>query len=128
MLATCGLFFDFITGRVTAEQITEQYYNDVVAIATVKEFRTIDLGDGESWSIEDAPTFSLSLASGERRTVTFVNQDYFTGIKSKIVELTQDLDESTRINWVSGAEQVADSAVKAIRYYLRLHKGMSDEQ
>jgi len=123
MLATHGRFFDFITGKVTSEQVTEQYYKDVVSIATVKEFRTITLGvdDSRPLHIEDAPTFSLSLASGERRTVTFVNEDYFLGVREKLGDLT--VDQIRDMNWVREAEQIADNAIRALRSYLRKHKG-----
>src|SRR5690349_18880300 len=78
MLATYGLFYDFITGKCHAEQITEQYYQDVVAITTTHEFRKIPFGVDaqETKYVEDAPTFTLSLASGEHRTVTFVSRKY----------------------------------------------------
>lgn len=86
MLATYGLFYDFVRGKESSEQTTEQYYKDVVAIATTKEFRKISVdSSGQDFIyIDDAPTFTLSLADGEKRTVTFVNEKYFKGIKEKI--------------------------------------------
>ena len=91
MLATYGLFYDFITGKSHGIEITEQYYRDVVSIIITNEFRWIEKnesGQDESKKralyVEDAPTFTLSLASGENRTVTFVNEKYFLEIKEKI--------------------------------------------
>lgn len=127
MLATCGRYFDFINGLSSSEKVTEQYYKDVVAISTTKEFRTIELGeDDESdlkLNIENAPTFSMSLASGEKRTVTFVNQDYFAGISKK---LDIEEDKIKHLGWVSDAAQLADNAIKALRSYLRKHKGANN--
>lgn len=127
MLATYGLFYDFITGKFHAEEITEQYYKDVVAISTTHEFREIALsiGDKESKYVEDAPTFTLSLASGEHRTVTFVSEKYFMEIKEKI-----NLNEADvlRIYWILDAQENANMAVGALRARLRLHKETHDER
>ena len=53
------------------------------------EFRWIEKGesDNKSLYVEDAPTFTLSLASGEQRTVTFVNEKYFLEIKDRSIVL-----------------------------------------
>jgi len=86
MMATYGFFYDFINGKQYAERETEQYYRDVVSIATTKESRQVMLGvDSDEYIlVEDAPTFTLSLPSSEIRTVTFVNQNYFQGIRDKL--------------------------------------------
>jgi len=127
MLATYGLFYDFITGKFHSEEITEQYYKDVVAISTTHEFREIALsiGDKESKYVEDAPTFTLSLASGEHRTVTFVSEKYFMEIKEKI-----NLNEADvlRIYWILDAQENANMAVGALRARLRLHKETHEEK
>lgn len=127
MLATYGLFYDFITGKFHSEEITEQYYKDVVAISTTHEFReiTLGIGDKESKYVEDAPTFTLSLASGEHRTVTFVSEKYFMEIKEKI-----NLNEADvlRIYWILDAQENANMAVGALRARLRLHKETHDEK
>ncbi len=127
MLATYGLFYDFITGKFHSEEITEQYYKDVVAISTTHEFReiTLSIGDKESKYVEDAPTFTLSLASGEHRTVTFVSEKYFMEIKEKI-----NLNEADvlRIYWILDAQENANMAVGALRARLRLHKETHDEK
>ena len=131
MLATYGLFFDFITGKSHAIETTEQYYKDVVSIIITNEFRWIeknenDQSEGKGLYVEDAPTFILSLASGENRTVTFVNEKYFLEIKDKI-----DLPEEniSRIFLIGVSRANADNAIRAIRQRLRLHKALdTDEQ
>ncbi len=122
MLATYGLFFDFITGNINSEHITEQYYKDVVAIATANQFRKIMLGldSDQIINIEDAPTFTLSLASGETREVTFVNKNYFMGIKDKI---NIDTESIAKIELIETSRKVAENAIQALRGYLRKHKG-----
>jgi hypothetical protein len=127
MLATYGLFYDFITGKFHSEQITEQYYEDVVAITTTHEFREIprSIGDKKNRYVEDAPTFTLSLASGENRTVTFVSQKYFMEIREKINVKEDDIP---RIYWIRRSEVDAEMAVRALRAQLRLHKGTLDEE
>jgi hypothetical protein len=121
MLATYGLFYDCITGKCHAEQITEQYYQDVVAITTTHEFRKIPLNIGgkKIGYIEDAPTFTLSLASGEHRTVTFVSKKYFMEIKEKINIKEDDI---SKIFWIGNSQMDAEKAGKALRAQLRLHK------
>jgi hypothetical protein len=131
MLATCGFFYDFITGDTAAECVTEQYYTDVVAIAMIREDRKIKVSDNQGGTQEvwvyDAPTFRLSLASSEKREVTFVNDQYFEKIAAKHAKVGQALEgdggEKQRIRSVIEAEQVADNAVKALRSFLRRHKG-----
>lgn len=122
MVTMHGFFFDFITGKTTADKITEQYYRDIVAIEKSKEFRTIPMGynSNKTMDIEDAPAFSLTLPSGERRTVTLVNQEYLIGLaKNKLAQ-----DEVQDIYEISEqAKKNAETAVKTLRYYLRLHKG-----
>jgi len=118
IIATCGRFFDFISGMSYSEHTTEQYYKDVVAIETTKEFRKIspENEDDRELVIENAPTFSLSLANGERRTVTFVNQDYFSSISKKL-EIEEN--EIKHLKWATDAPQLANTAIKALRKHLR---------
>jgi hypothetical protein len=122
MMATYGLFFDFITKSISSEQITEQYYKDVVAISISNEFRTLNLGvdSQDVIYIEDAPTLTLSLASSEHRTVTFVNENYFMKIKEKI-NISED--NVSKIYWIQDSQKIADNAIKALRAHLRKHKG-----
>lgn len=126
MLATCGLFYDFIRGKESSEQTTEQYYKDVVAIATTKEFRqiSVDSSGQDIIYLDDAPTFTLSLADGEKRTVTFVNEKYFKGIKEKI-NISED--SISKIYWIRDSEKIADNAIKALRFRLRIHKGTYED-
>ncbi|MCB0192219.1 MAG: hypothetical protein KDJ65_09785 [Anaerolineae bacterium] len=123
MITIQGLFFDFITGRTTSDKITEQYYKDIVAIEQSKEFRTIPLGysTNETLDIEDAPAFSLTLPSGEKRTVTFVNAAYLKGLGQTLGKMTvnkiHSIEETSDL-----AKLSAENAVKTLRHYLRLHK------
>lgn len=124
MLTMHGFFFDFITGKRTADTVTEQYYQDVVAIQKSKEFRTIPLSynSDQTIDIEDAPTFSLTLPSGERRTVTLVNQDYLLELARTMGQVSaHDLQDIRQIS--ERAKNDAEVAVKTLRHYLRLHKG-----
>jgi len=65
----------------------------------------------------------MALASGDHRTVTFVSEKYFLKIKDKI-DLTEE--NVSKIYWIRDSEKVADHAIKALRYYLRLHKGTEE--
>jgi hypothetical protein len=121
MLGTYGCFFDFITGRVTGEHTSEQYYDDVVAISTRREFREVEIGD-ISVPVEDAPTFSMSLSSGERRQVTFASPSYFEGVRKQLGE--DRLPEFDPDRWARNPEAAADNAIRALRARLRAHKGI----
>jgi hypothetical protein len=127
MFATYGLFFDFISGKHHAEKITEQYYKDVVSISTANEFREIslDINSVAKKYVEDTPTFTFSLASGEYHTATFVCEKYFMEIREKI-NISED--DVSRIYWIVDAGENVNMAVKAMRYRLRLHKEMNDEK
>jgi len=130
MLATYGLFFDFITGKSHAVETTEQYYKDVVSIIITNEFRWIEKNENEQTGsrglyVEDAPTFILSLASGENRTVTFVNEKYFLQIKDKIDLLEENI---SRIFLIGASRTYADNAIRAIRHRLRLHKALTNDE
>ena len=127
MLVTYSFFYDFIDDKVRAEHITEQYYKDVVALAIVNEFRELThmIQSSNPIYIEDAPTFTLSLASGERHKVTFVNQDYFLKIRDRI---KLEEDEINRISWVTRSSSIAHDAIATLRYYLRQHKVLPLEE
>ena len=129
MLATYGLFYDFITGKSHAIETTEQYYNDVVSIVVTNEFRwiekyTTEEGEKREVYVEDAPTFTLSLASGENRTVTFVNEKYFLEIKDKLDVSEENI---SRIFLIRASRAYATNAIRALRYQLRLHKGLEND-
>jgi hypothetical protein len=123
MLVTHSFFYDFIDDQVSSEYTTEQYYTDVVALAIEKESRELntidDKGTPTSIYIEDSPTFTLSLKSGEKHQVSFVNQDYFIKVREK---LAISLDDVDKIFWINQARATADNVIKALRSYLRKHK------
>lgn len=131
MMALHGFFFDFITGKLTGEKITEQYYQDVVAIEQSKEYRTIPLryDSINTLDIEDTPALSLTLGSGDRRVITFVNEDYLTGIMKELNRQEGSLYKSTTDSLhyitesVNEAKQNAIAAIKVLREHLRQHKG-----
>lgn len=127
MLATYGLFYDFITGKSHGTEITEQYYDDVVAIVINEEFRWIKRNRKGSAEkdiyIEDAPTFTMSLSSGESRRVTFVSEKYFMKIKDEIDVAEEDI---SRIFLVQTSTVNTYNAIRALRSQLRLHKTVDD--
>lgn len=123
MLATYGLFYDFITGKSHATETTEQYYNDVVSIVVTNEFRWIN--KSEELYIEDAPTFTMSLSSGESRKVTFVSKKYFQKIKDEIDVSEEDI---SKIYLIQRSQVDASNAIRALRKQLRLHKALDDNE
>jgi hypothetical protein len=123
MLVTHSFFYDFIDDKVTSEYTTEQYYTDVVALAIEKESRKFttldDVGEPTSVYIEDSPTFTLSLRSGEIHQVSFVSQDYFEKVRDKLEINPEDVG---KIYWINQARTVADNVIEALRSYIRKHK------
>jgi len=125
MLVTHSFFYDFIDDRVTSEYTTEQYYTDVVALAIKKgfqEFTTINRdGVTISFYVDDAPTFTLSLKSGETHKVAFVSENYFMNVRDR---LNISPDEIGQIYWIDESQRVAENVIKSLRYYLRQHKAL----
>lgn len=123
MLVTHSFFYDFIEDKVTSEYTTEQYYTDVVALAIEKEVRKLSLLDNNgklaTVYVEDSPAFTLSLKSGEKHQVSFVNQDYFIKVREK---LEIGIDDIGKIYWINQARTIADNVIKALRSYIRKHK------
>jgi hypothetical protein len=123
MLVTHSFFYDFIEKKVVAEYTSEQYYEDVVALSIQKKTQEISTRDvyGRviSYFIEDSPTFTLSLKSGETHEVTFVSQNYFINVREK---LNISLDNVDRILWINKAKTITENVIKSLRYYLRQHK------
>ncbi|RLD03124.1 MAG: hypothetical protein DRI32_07825 [Chloroflexi bacterium] len=121
MLITYSLFYDFIDDIVRAKHIREQYYKDVVGLQIINEYRKLVAyrDAASSITVEDAPTFILSLSSGEKHRITFVNEDYFMQIRKEI-----NLSEKNvgKISWVSESTRDANNAIFALRKYLRKHK------
>ena len=123
MLGNYGCFFDFITGRTIGEHTSEQYYRDVVMLNIRHEYREVELGE-DRIIIENAPTFGMSLTSGERVDVTFPNQEYFTKISEPRDKKSVAFNPK---QWASNPEIAADNAIKALRLHLRKHKSLPDE-
>jgi len=123
LLVAHSFFYDFIEDKVISEYTTEQYYTDIVALAIEEEFRVIKtldyLGRQRSINIEDSPSFTLSLKSGEKHKVAFVNQEYFIKVKDKLKIDPNDID---KIYWINQAKVIANNVIKALRAYLRKHK------
>jgi len=120
MLGSYGCFFDLITGRTIGEHTSEQYYRDVVMLNIRHEYREVELGTNRI-IIENAPTFGMSLTSGERVDVTFPNLEYFTKISEPHDNKPISFDPK---QWASNPEIAADNAIKALRSHLRKHKGL----
>ena len=78
--------------------------------------------------IENQPTFSLSLKSKEFRTVTFVSHEYFLKAGDKLSGISQKLlqaaGQGQQIRSVQEASRQAESAVAALRFFLRKHKAL----
>ncbi len=123
MLVTHSFFYDFIDKKVMAEHTSEQYYTDVVALAIEKKSQEISTRDIDgritSYFIEDSPTFTLSLKSGETHEVTFVSQNYFINVREKLNISHDNID---RILWIAKSKTIAENVIKSLRYYLRQHK------
>jgi hypothetical protein len=126
VLGNYGCFWDFITGRIYNEHTSEMYYNDVVALTTRQQFRKVDLSFFKM-NLENAPTFSLTLASGDSIQVTYASSEYIKNwFRAKMLDPNGEFRfDSDR--WVRNPEIVADKAVKALRAQLRKHKGTGVE-
>ena len=79
MWETMGASLISITGRAVGEHMSEKYYRDIVMLDIQHKYREVELGT-DCIIIENAPTFGMSLKSGEPVDVTFPNQEYFTKI------------------------------------------------
>lgn len=119
MLGSYSCFYDFINNQYINARTSEEYYKDVVALNTREEYREIEVGSTRL-PIENAPTFEMSLASGDKIEVTFASKEYFMGINA--LE-----GNSLYINpeiWVRNPEVAAKTAIKALRLHLRKHKSV----
>lgn len=74
---------------------------------------------GDVAYIEEAPTFTLSLANGENRTMTFLSEDYLMEIREKIDIEKEDI---SKISGVNKTKEEIDNVIRALRAQLRLHK------
>lgn len=106
VLATNGTFYDFITGRQSGERTTGQHYIDVVTIRTMKGYREVETDNNEKISMENVPSLSLSLVSGDKIDVTFPDEDYFRQINA------QGFGESA---WRFDPRVAADNAIRVVR-------------
>ncbi len=106
VLATNGTFYDFITGRQSGERTTGQHYIDVVTIRTMKGYREVETDNNEKISMENVPSLSLSLVSGDKIDVTFPDDDYFRQINA--TGFGQSI-------WRFDPRMAADNAIKVVR-------------
>ena len=109
------------TQKIYAKRITEQFYTDIVSISIMQEFRelTLETSSDKITFIEDAPTFTMALSSGEKRKVTFVSDNYFLAIQENLNIVDANVSESI---WMSNAQELTDNTIKALRKNLRKHK------
>jgi hypothetical protein len=129
MLVLFSAFYDFISGRIVAERIFEQYYKDVIAIERSKDYRMVPLSfehNDKFLVVEDVPTISLILSGGDRRTITFAARSYYEGILRDVEGDPANWSDSTRQyvdDSVRSAIEQADAALNVLRKCLRNHKG-----
>jgi hypothetical protein len=133
MMILHSFFFDFVSGKTTAERTTEVYYEDIVALETSQEYRAIPLqytdDPNAALILEDVPVLSLILSNGERHTVSFVNEAYLRGLLKHIeaeVSSPLRLDRNHVDLYVERSvletAQTADDAIKVLRAQVRQHK------
>ena len=122
VLGNYGCFFDFITGRIYNEHTSEMYYNDVVALSTRQQYRKVDLPFFKM-TLENAPTFSLSLSSSDSIQVTYASSEYIRNWFRRLMQAQQAEFEFDASHWVRNPETTADKAIKALRAQLRKRKG-----
>lgn len=122
VLGSYGCFWDFISGKIYNEHTAELYYGDVVALSTRQQFRRVDLSFFKM-ILENAPTFSLVLSSGDSIQVTYASGEYIKNWYQRLIVSPDSEFAFDLKNWVGNPEVVADKAVKALRKQLRRHKG-----
>lgn len=131
MLIQYSFFYDFINGKVFAEDISEHYYQEIVSIRQSKEFRRIPLdyrGDRQL-EIENTPVFRISFTNGYSHSITFMNEEFFDVLKREemIKEMLGAFSDLLKGVWRSEQvseteEQVSQSAIQVLRQKLRMHK------
>jgi hypothetical protein len=126
VLGNYGCFFDFITGRIYNEQTSELYYSDVVALTTRQQYRKVDLNFFQM-VLENAPTFSLSLSSGDSIQVTYASSEYIKNWFRRLMLTPQAEFEFDPDHWLHNPEIAAEKAFKVLRNQLRKHKGTDVE-
>ncbi len=160
MVGMYACFFDFISGLRAGERTSEQYYADVVSIGIRSDFREMDLPAGffeavaEQGTqqlqefIENAPTFTMSLTSGEKFEITMENvssKRYYWNYVSRLGDMdwlksaadTAE-EEATGLGHLPtaeedlvllhGARDVLETMLRALRAQLRKHKQTISDQ
>lgn len=122
VLGNYGCFWDFISGRIYNEHTSEMYYNDVVALSTRQQYRRVDLPFFKM-ILENVPTFSLSLSSGDSIQVTYASSEYIRNWFRLLMQAQQAEFAFDPIHWVRNPEITAEKALKALRAQLRKRKG-----
>jgi hypothetical protein len=130
MLIHHGFFYDFILDRTTADRTAELFFEDIVAIEKSLEHRIIPgRSEGEAdLIIEDAPTLSITLPSGDQRTFTFANRAYLEAVMSELfrnrpIARVSDADVAeVEVDPLREAQLDANAALQSLRSLLREHK------
>jgi hypothetical protein len=118
-LANYGCFFDFITGKIYGEHKSEMYYKDVVSLSVRDEYRQVNMPWLQTQTVR-APTFSMSLASGNTIEISFASIEYVNALKLQMPAGTTSINPA---HWVRNPETAARHAVEALREELKKHKG-----
>ncbi len=117
-LGNYGCFFDFITGKIYGEHTAEMYYKDVVELSVREEYRQVNMSWLHKQTVK-APTFSMSLASGNTIEISFASAEYVSLLKMQLPEGTNRIDPT---HWVRNPEIATQKAIEALRAELQKHK------
>ncbi len=117
-LGNYGCFFDFITGKIYGEHVSEMYYKDVVSLSVREEYRQVNMSWLQTPTVK-APTFAMSLASGNTIEISFASAEYVSLLKMQLPEGTNSIDPA---QWVRNPESAAQKAIEALRAELQKHK------
>jgi hypothetical protein len=135
MLVLHNFFFDFISGKTIAERTTEVYYEGIVGFEISQEYRMVALqytdDPDAALILEDVPMLSLILSSGDRHTVSLVNEAYLRSVLQQIeAEATSRsrLDRGQVDHYVESSvretARQADDAIRVLRAQVRQHKAI----
>ncbi|KPV52849.1 hypothetical protein SE17_13025 [Kouleothrix aurantiaca] len=127
MLIHHGFFYDFILDKTTADRTAELFFQDVVAIEKSLEYREIPrrLDTEEALVIEDAPTISITLPSGDQRTFTFANRAYLDAVAGDILierAAGSGISPTIELDPIQEMRLDADGALRFMSQMLRQHK------
>jgi len=123
MLGNYGCFFDFITGKIYGEHTSEIYYDDVALLTTRDEYRRVQMDWFQTQEVIQVPTFGMALTSGDDIKVSFASVEYV----NKLIKLKLGHSPISDEEWGSNPEPGAKKAIKALRKYLRDHKGLPED-